>query len=65
MNNKDNFRELLLDLKYYYNIKSDVFLKHYFNKVEDYIFIFFNDVILDEIKEDIDFLYKKLIHINK
>lgn len=65
MNNKETFRELLGELKCCCDVASDVLLKHYSNKFEDITSITFDITTHDEVEEDVEFLWKKLIHKNK
>uniref|UniRef100_A0A7I4BJG8 Protein kinase domain-containing protein n=1 Tax=Physcomitrium patens TaxID=3218 RepID=A0A7I4BJG8_PHYPA len=64
LNNKEAFRELLLNLKRCCDIASDLLSKHYSNKLEAYTFATFNVATQDELKEDVEFLQKKLIQVN-
>ncbi|XP_073396919.1 uncharacterized protein [Physcomitrium patens] len=64
-NNKETFRELILDLKCCSDIASNFLLKHYPNKFEDIIFATFNVATCQEVEVDVIFLHELLIHASK
>nr|PNR42831.1 hypothetical protein PHYPA_017662 [Physcomitrium patens] len=64
LNNKETFRELLLDLKCCCDIASDILLKNYSKKLEDVSFATFNVATYDEVQDDVKVVYERLIHAN-
>ncbi|XP_073394101.1 uncharacterized protein [Physcomitrium patens] len=64
LNNKETFRELLLDLKCCCDIASDILLKNYSKKLEDISFATFNVATYEEVEGDVKVVHERLIHAN-
>nr|PNR36586.1 hypothetical protein PHYPA_022437 [Physcomitrium patens] len=64
-NNKETFRELILDLKCCCDIASNMLLKHYPNKFEDIMFATFSIATCQEVEDDVIFKHERLIHVSK
>nr|PNR42855.1 hypothetical protein PHYPA_017686 [Physcomitrium patens] len=65
LNNKETFRELLLDLNYWCDIVSEMLLKYYPNKFEDITFATFDVATYDEVQGDVQFLHERLIEASE
>nr|PNR35969.1 hypothetical protein PHYPA_021819 [Physcomitrium patens] len=64
MNNKESFREYLCDLKYCYNVASDVLRKQSWKTFEETILITFNGSTFTKAEGNNKDLYKRLVSIS-